>query len=179
MQLLLDKTKEPSPGFYIQKYGFSEDKDIIYIATNHRIYFYIPRYKRVEPSRVIYPNFINEWRSFQFSLYKITNPELLNELRESIKGIDRPGYNRLGIKLIKNPKKGKRISAKVRVKRAKTKYPIYKGIEFTSPGPYYAGGTIFYLDKNGKFKTSTRMPGPKKSEIMSKSEFNKKFIRKK
>jgi len=53
------------------------------------------------------------------------------------------------------------------------KFPVRRGITFKSPGPYYGGGGFFYFDKTGKFKISNSSPN--KSEIMTNSDFYKKF----
>lgn len=122
MLKLLDRSKSLKSGFYvIQQDG---NNDVIYISTNNQIYLYAPTMGVVIRSTKKFPDFIKEWRSHQFSLSPISDFNYLQELRESVKGIDRPGYNRLGMGLVRqNPKKRakKKVTKKVAKRRSARK----------------------------------------------------------
>ncbi len=60
-------------------------------------------------------------------------------------------------------------------KKVKRKpFPKCKGFIFKTPGFYYFGGAIHYVSKDGKIKHSNELKVPK-SDIMTKSEFKKRF----
>jgi hypothetical protein len=61
------------------------------------------------------------------------------------------------------------------MKNKKKPFPkLRSGFEFKNPGPYYFGGALHYIGKDSKIKHSYKMKIPK-YEIMTKTEFNKKF----
>ncbi len=61
---------------------------------------------------------------------------------------------------------------KTKIKRRP--FPKCKGFVFKAPGLYYFGGALHYIDKSGKVKHSNELKVPK-SEIMTKTEFKKRF----
>lgn len=56
----------------------------------------------------------------------------------------------------------------------KSKSKLGKDFVFKTPGFYYFGGAIHYVSKDGKIKHSNELKVPK-SDIMTKSEFKKRF----
>ena len=58
----------------------------------------------------------------------------------------------------------------------KKKPPKLFGEYMKSPGPYYAGGALHYIDKNGKVKHDRKRTITQvKKLIMTKTEFNKRY----
>lgn len=56
----------------------------------------------------------------------------------------------------------------------KSKSKSGKDFVFKTPGPYYLPGMLYWIDKSGRIKHTLKLKVPK-SEIMTKSEFKKRF----
>lgn len=55
----------------------------------------------------------------------------------------------------------------------KPKAPWFGGGPMQSPGPFYAGGEIHWLNKKGKLQHTDEFPA--KSKLMTKAEFKRMF----
>lgn len=73
----------------------------------------------------------------------------------------------------KNKKTVKKTVKKVASKPHKPKAPWFGGGPMESPGPFYAGGQIHWLNKKGKLQHTDEFPA--KSQLMTKAEFKRMF----
>ena len=70
---------------------------------------------------------------------------------------------------MKKPAKKPAVKAKPKLPSP----PKYGTRVLTSPGPFYAGGGIWYIDKSGKVQDGESMPP--KGKVMTDMEFFKKY----